>query len=561
MTQSQNHIDQIFIKIGGSDLSPTMMNLLYSAEVENSLHMPSMFTLRFNDDDFDMIDDENIEVGKTVEISMGRGSQVPRIFRGEITALEPEFNEDAVAMLVVRGYDVRHRLLMTHTQTFLNVTDGDIVKRVVSAAGIVAGKLGPTTAVRKHVFQDNISDLAFIQTLALRNSFEIWVGDDNKLNFDAPAASDPIELKWRSNLRSFRPRISSVNHVSKVQVRSWNVAMKREIVAESTPGSSIAKIGAKSQATKGTAYSSSTFLEERVPLDSQAEADKLAKSLAEQIGQRFAEAEGIAFGEPKLMPGVTVKISDIGQRFGGQYLVSSTRHIYHARAGYDTHFTIEGNQPRQVADLLTGVSTSDSRWYGAVSAIVTDTKDPDNMNRVKVKFPTLTTEHTSTWARVIAPGAGPERGIQWLPEVNDEVVVIFESGDFNHPYVVGGVWNGKDKPAEQQAVNASKTSIRTLKTRVGHVIRFIDEDSAGHKKGIEIIESGGKIKIVIDGTTQKITILSSGDIAVEATKNLTLKATGNVEITGMQVKVEAQSQLDLKSTGPANLKGAIVNIN
>ena len=65
---------------------------------------------------------------------------------------------------------------------------------------------------------------------------------------------------------------------------------------------------------------------------------------------------------------------------------------------------------------------------------VTNNKDPEGWGRVKVKFPTLTEEHESNWARVVALGAAKQRGFDCLPEVNDEVLVGFEHGDIHRPY-------------------------------------------------------------------------------------------------------------------------------
>ncbi|MHC5832550.1 MAG: phage baseplate assembly protein V, partial [Nostoc sp.] len=80
--------------------------------------------------------------------------------------------------------------------------------------------------------------------------------------------------------------------------------------------------------------------------------------------------------------------------------------------------------------------------------IVTNNKDPKGLGRVKVQFPTLTEEHTSNWARVVAPGAGNNRGFDCLPEIRDEVLVGFEHGDIHRPYIIGGVWNGEDASPE-----------------------------------------------------------------------------------------------------------------
>ncbi len=564
MPNETAHIDKIQIKVGGADLPTTMMNLLYLAEVENTLYLPSMFTLRFHDDDFTMMDNSLFALGAQIEISMGsaKDPQSTVIFKGEITALEPEFSDDSVAVFVLRGYDVRHRLQKAHTQTFLNVTDSDIVKKLLQAAGIQVGKVEATTVVREHLFQDNQIDLALIQSLAQRNGYELTVTEAGKLDFCKPSTAAAIDLKWRENLRSFRPRLSLAEQVGSVEVRSWDRLQKKAIVTTATPDAHVPKIGGQAlAAAKGSVYSASKFTETNVPVENQTEAQNLATALATQIGVGFAEAEGLAFGNAALKPGVRVKIGNIGTRFGGEYTLSSTRHVYSAYDGYDTQFTIEGTRPQQVSDLVAGTAERPTTWQGVVPAIVTDTVDPKKMNRVKVKFPTLNDTHTSTWAPLVAPGAGADRGIQWLPEVNDEVLVAFEAGDINHPYVLGGLWNGKDAPPDKAAVSAGKTSIRIMKTRVGHVLRMADEDSGAIKKGIQIIDSSASNKIIIDTTTKKITIESAGDIEVKSTTNMTFTATGNVEIKGMAVKVEAQSTLDLKATGPANLKGAVVNIN
>ena len=99
------------------------------------------------------------------------------------------------------------------------------------------------------------------------------------------------------------------------------------------------------------------------------------------------------------------------------------------------------------------------------------------MERVKVKYPWLDNEHESNWARVASPGAGATRGLLMTPEVNDEVLVAFEHGDMNRPYVVGGLWNGKDKPQRVAAKNG-KVEFRSLKTRVGHEIMLQDGEGA-----------------------------------------------------------------------------------
>ena len=106
-----------------------------------------------------------------------------------------------------------------------------------------------------------------------------------------------------------------------------------------------------------------------------------------------------------------------------------------------------------------------------VVGIVTDNADPENLGRVKVKYPWLAADAVSSWARLAAPGAGKDYGIAWLPQVDDEVLVAFAHGDVGEPYVLGGLWNGIDKPPTANVkFDAGKVSHAVMKSRKGHEI-------------------------------------------------------------------------------------------
>ncbi|HEY2960094.1 MAG TPA: phage baseplate assembly protein V [Actinomycetota bacterium] len=199
----------------------------------------------------------------------------------------------------------------------------------------------------------------------------------------------------------------------------------------------------------------------------------------------------------------------------------------------------------------------DGRFNGVAVAIVTNNKDPDGLGRVKVSLPWLGERVESDWTRVVTPVAGAGRGLYWLPEVDDEVLVAFEHGRPDSPYVLGGLWNGKDKPPESN--QDGKNNVRALKTRSGHLIRLTDTD--GDEK-IEIVDKTGKNSIVISAKDKTVAITADADVTVKST-NGKLKLSGNgVEITSQAaVKIEASQNMDLKAGPQLNLKGQMVNIN
>jgi phage baseplate assembly protein V len=206
--------------------------------------------------------------------------------------------------------------------------------------------------------------------------------------------------------------------------------------------------------------------------------------------------------------------------------------------------------------LLTPLARND-RVYGVVVGVVTNNQDPDNMHRVKVRFPWLSNDVESNWARVAAPMSGKDRGAYFLPEVDDEVLVAFEHGQVDHPFVVGCLWNGKDGAPESNA--DGENNHRTIRSRSGHVLRF--NDKSGNET-IEIIDKTGSNKIVIDSANNSITIEAKSDITIKsATGKLTMEANGIEMKSQMGVSVEAAMNMDLKANAIVTVKGAMIRLN
>jgi uncharacterized protein involved in type VI secretion and phage assembly len=206
---------------------------------------------------------------------------------------------------------------------------------------------------------------------------------------------------------------------------------------------------------------------------------------------------------------------------------------------------------------LLGTAESHDRFYGVVVGVVTNNRDPDGMHRVKVRLPWLNLDDESHWARVVSPMAGNGRGSYFLPEADDEVLVAFEHGSVEHPYVIGSLWNGKDTPPESNA--DGRNDHRSITSRSGHVLRLSDQDGA---ESIEIIDKTGSNRIVVKSADNSISIESQGDIAIKSsTGKVTIQGMG-IELTSqLDVKLQAQTTLDASANAQVNVKGALVNIN
>src|SRR5439155_17082947 len=135
-------------------------------------------------------------------------------------------------------------------------------------------------------------------------------------------------------------------------------------------------------------------------------------------------ADFVAHGEPRIKAGAEVEIKGVGERLSGTYVVTSSTHTLAPSHGYETTFVVRGRGRGSILELSSHDDGQDGRRLGPVLGVVTNVKDPNNLGRVKVKFPWLSDDEESAWARLISPMAGPQRGFEFVPEVDDEVVVI-----------------------------------------------------------------------------------------------------------------------------------------
>jgi uncharacterized protein involved in type VI secretion and phage assembly len=194
--------------------------------------------------------------------------------------------------------------------------------------------------------------------------------------------------------------------------------------------------------------------------------------------------------------------------------------------------------------------------HGVMVAIVTNNQDPLGLGRVKVRFPALTGDVESQWARIVGPGAGANRGWYWLPDLDDEVLVCFEGGRFELPLILGSLWNGKDKPPESNA--DGKNARHLVKTRGGHTIVLDDTEN---EQTIAIADMHGN-RLVISSRDNAITLSAEGDIVLQShSGTISLRAT-TVDIQSTDAtRVQAGSAAEIQGSSEVKIRGAVVNIN
>ena len=192
---------------------------------------------------------------------------------------------------------------------------------------------------------------------------------------------------------------------------------------------------------------------------------------------------------------------------------------------------------------------------GLAVAIVTQNKDPDGLCRVKVSYPWYNEPRESYWARLAVPMAGKGRGVVMIPEVDDEVLVGFDRDDIRFPYVLGALWNGKDKPP--LANDDGRNDKRIVKSRKGHKLLFDD----GTRGVVEIAHVDGK-RVVLDDDGVLIEDGKGNQLKIDSNSGaITIQANGQLSIKAATISIEATGTLDLKASGTLSARGTLVNIN
>ena len=178
------------------------------------------------------------------------------------------------------------------------------------------------------------------------------------------------------------------------------------------------------------------------------------------------------------------------------------------------------------------------RWYGVFPALVSDIKDPDGQGRVKVTLPwspDTAGGRYEAWARLATMMGGNNRGSWFVPDVNDEVLVVFEAGDPRRPYVIGGLWNGSDAPPDSMD-GAGQNNRKVLRSRNG--VKVTLDDTSGQEE--MILETPGGQKVTLkDGPGTVEVVDSNGNSVKLEPSGITVNAAAKVTVTAGMLEVSA----------------------
>lgn len=544
---SSNHYAPRFdVRISGITMAADLSNQVVSVTYDNSLDTADMFKIVFRNPDNQFTDSPLFNPGKSVELFLGYGEDLQPMMLGEITAVEPSFPEDGPPTIAISGYDKSYRLRHSDPvpRDFKYMTDSMIVAQIALENGLIP-IVDPSPWFHTHIAQTG-SDFAFMKQLAVENLFDVYVNWD-KLYFQFPRQMQVYVLEWGRTLSSFQPRFSTAAMAGLQIIRGYNEALAQAVIGVATGAllsldDIVEKLGPE---TLELLASLGRRLVHKQKISSPIDALTFAKSLLQDLLEGLYEGSGSCIGIPELRAGNSIKIQGVGKRFSGTYRLRKVTHSISDR-GYTTDFEITQRAGASLLALVRKLTDDEQteppdraqKFYGLAIAKVTQAPqiglDPDAASklgaRVKVSFPWLSDSNESSWARVLTPMSGDGMGMYFMPDEGDTVMVAFQEGEFSMPVVIGSVWDGPKLPPVYPP--AFKNSIRMIKSRSGHTIKF--DDTTGLEQ--VVIKDKGGSEIVMD---------FDGSVSITAKTNLTLKATGNINLQASAVDVQVTTNMNV----------------
>ncbi|MFF3069834.1 VgrG-related protein [Kitasatospora sp. NPDC057904] len=569
-------------------LPPAWAAQLVSCDIEESVGLPDTAVLTFRDADHMFLTATGITIGTKVRVSVVtvQGHTQVRLFTGEVTALELEVDTTG-SYTVVRASAVTHRLMRgRRVKAFRNMTTADIVREVAAGAGLTCGRVDSFPVVHQQLSQANVPDWEFLQFLALESGAQVRADDDGRLEFvkpepasgapapSTPAPQSPLVLEYGRNLLELRGVLTGGAGADTVEARGWNVTTKSALVAAEPSVTSLTVQPGLSPSVAASAFAGPARLTVAdTPYRTQAETTAAARSLAASVAAGFGELEAVVEGNPRLRAGTAVALGNVGAAFSGRYTATGVRHLVEPFRGYRTTVVVSASPDRSLAGLATGGNAPPRgpRMPGLAVAVVTDVREPGDGRRgwVKLKFPWLDDSYVSDWVRTVQWGGHGGGGVV-SPEVNDEVLVGFEQGDLDSPYVLGGLYNGVDRPSPHDVplVDAAAGTVnrRSVVSRSGHRLELLDVP--GGTSGVRLASGDGKLEVKLDQQNGEIVLTvhgvggAGGSTVRLSSSGITLDAgTGEVNVRGGSVTVRGTTAVTVDGGAEAVLKGAFVRIN
>ncbi len=556
---------KVVVRVAGKEISHQLEGIVLEQSVDNHHKLSvriAQTEASISDENFTNLEGFTSFLGESVSLTVEPtgglvDSSRQLAFSGIVTEVRLDNSIDGLNKVVLVGSSPTIALDGGRNNRFIkDMKASDVIAASLSTYQITVGDVETTDKDMSFCAQYRETDYEFIMRLAAANGlFACYDGEE--FNLCKPGASDQEELVWRESLGAFALGFGTQSQEFHAAVYDYEQPETFDRDSSSVPmQAALSSLSKLSPDASKKIYTESGFSTSVNTASDMQSLDKvLGRDRSRAMG-RMIRATGES-NIPAVKVGHCVKISGMAE-LNGSYWVEKITHTF-GENGYHNKFECTP------VDMAFPQSRPSKGGFAKLqSAIVVDNVDPDQLGRVKVKFPWSNEEET-LWIRLATPHAGEERGWYSVPELNDEVIVGFEHGSASYPVALGALYNGKSKPAAD-APNADN-NIKSFVSRSGNQIVFSDEDGA---EEIRIVTSGEKNQIVmkVDGPTISI-VCDGGDISLkgnniklEADQAIELKAGSDLIMEGStDVEVKAGANCKIEGSAQVEVKGGMIKLN
>jgi phage baseplate assembly protein gpV/phage protein D len=490
-------LPQVTVEADGRSLTPAEVRALGHVRVQQRLSHPTLCEMTFYDPPGPLDAVDNLGPGTELRITLS-GHMDP-LFVGQVTAVEHVYGATHEHQIHVRGYDLLHQLRKRQSvRAHVQVTPRDLARELVADLGlsVEASEPGP---LWQRLIQHQQSDLELLFEVTEQCGLYFTLLGDVLHLLTLEGSGEPLPLILGDSLHEARIETSSEPACRTVTATGWNpllvetyegqtenARVGRDVSAEVTPD----LVGASG---------------ERSLPDETVQSANHATALAQaELDRRVAHEIslwGTAEGDPRLRPGTLVEIQNVADSLSGRYVLTSVTHTIDKRKGFVSELSSAPPPPRH-------------RYRSTIAALGTVTRvdDPQDLGRVRVCLPTYGEVETE-WMHVLSAGAGANKGLMMLPDVDDRVLVLFSQEAPGLGIVLGGLYGMEGPP--DSGVEGNTVKRYTILTPGGHRVRLDDEqetiyleDSTGSYVMLspESVHLHAAVDLVIEAPEQAIVI-------------------------------------------------------
>lgn len=580
------------VKINGSAIPDTVQ--IHAIDVEQSINRISTAVIAVIDgnpsqENFAVSASSTFVPGNSVDIEVGYNNTNKLVYSGIVVKQNIRIDEENGPLLEVVCKDKAIKMTVGRKSAAYGKTkDSDAISKLISAAGL-SSSVTATTVEMPELVQYYTTDWDFMLSRAEINSMVVST-INGKVSVFNPGkdTTSVLTLTYGDNLISFHAGLNSVTQFSQVKASAWNY--QNQTLINATAANSLAGPGNLSSKKLSEVIGLSdyelqtTAAEDKDELTGWANAQMLKSALSKILGE--AKVQGTY-----IEPGKYLTLKGLGPRFDGDHFISSIQHsvvagnwLTHINIGLPVNWFFQEHDVTApaAAGLLPGIQ---GIFNGTVKKIY---DDPDSEYRILVDVPLYNSQGEGVWARLSNFYSTNGKGVFFLPEVGDEVILGFLNQDPRYPVILGSLYSQKNKPYQEFTPDEENTlkgivtesKLRILFNDVDQILSFITPGNNSmvfddKNKQIQIKDENGNS---ITMSSSGIGIKSPTNINIEATQNVTIKGTTGVDIQAsggdisskaININAAADMQYSAKGNTAAQvqagleltLKGAMVMIN